>query len=150
MSRPKSFSDKLDEWQAMVDNLKAHLTDLPNLAADHGKLSTMVTQARDLQAQRDLHKANLRDINAQRQILGNEARKVRNKLAAGVQNAFDLENARLVEFGLKPRARRSNLRLTKLQKVQKAAARAVARAAALAADSQPAGVPNAPQPAAVK
>jgi septal ring factor EnvC (AmiA/AmiB activator) len=149
MSRTNTFDNKLNDWQALVDNLKPHLTDLPNLAADHGTLTTLIDQTRALQAQQDVQLAGLRDVVTQRNALAAQARKARNRLVAGLQSAFDHDNDKLLAFRVKPRARRSNLRLTPLQKAEKAAARAAARAAALAA-KQPAGGPNAPPPTATK
>jgi len=150
MSNPKSFDDKLNDWQALVDNLKPHLTDLPNLSIDQASLSTLVTQTRALQAQQDSHLASLRDIVSQRNVLAVEARKARNRLVAGLQSAFDHSSDKLLEFGIKPRVRRSGLRLTKLEKAQKAAARAAARAAELAAAKPPAEQPMTPPSAVAK
>jgi septal ring factor EnvC (AmiA/AmiB activator) len=149
MSRTKVFDTRLNDWQALVDNLKPHLTDLPNLAADHGTLVTLIEQTRALMAQQDLHLASVRDVVSQRNALAAQARKARNRLVAGLQSAFDHESDKLLEFGVKPRARRSNLRLTPLQKAENAAARAAARAAALAA-KQPAGGNGTPPPTASK
>lgn len=146
MSLNKSFNDTLNDWQALVVNLKPHLADLPNLAADHGTLSALVDPIRALQAQQDVHEASLRDVVSQRMLLAAQARKARNRLAAGLQSAFDHESDKLLEFGIKPRVRRGALRLTKLEKAQKAAERTATRAAELAAAQQPTvvSVPIAP------
>jgi septal ring factor EnvC (AmiA/AmiB activator) len=149
MSRTKVFDTRLNDWQALVDNLKPHLGDLPNLAADHAALTGLIGQTRTLQAQQDLHLASVRDVVSQKNALAAQARKARNRLVAGLQSAFDHESEKLLEFGVKPRARRSNLRLTPVQKAEKAAARATARAAALAA-KQPAAGNGAPPPLASK
>jgi septal ring factor EnvC (AmiA/AmiB activator) len=87
----------------------------------------------------------VRDVVTQKNALAAQAGKARNRLVAGLQSAFDHESDKLLEFGVKPRARRSNLRLTALQKAENAAARAAARAAKLAA-KQPAGGNGAPPP----
>jgi septal ring factor EnvC (AmiA/AmiB activator) len=145
MSRTKVFDTRLNDWQALVDNLKPHLAELPNLAADHAALTGLIDQTRALQAQQDLHLASVRDVVTQKNALAAQAGKARNRLVAGLQSAFDHESDKLLEFGVKPRARRSNLRLTALQKAENAAARAAARAAKLAA-KQPAGGNGAPPP----
>ena len=149
MSRTNVFDTRLNDWQALVDNLKPHLTDLPNLAADHATLTNLVEQTRALQAQQDLHLASVRDVVTQKNALAAQARKARNRLVAGLQSVFDHESDKLLEFGVKPRARRSNLRLTPLPKAENAAARAAERAAALAA-KQPPGGNGAPPPTAIK
>jgi len=150
MSRKNIFDSQLNAWESMVENLKAHLAEMPNLATDHATLTGLVGQARALQAQQDIHLSNLRDVVAQRNELAKQARKARNRLAAGLQSAFDHESDKLLAFGVKPRARRSNLRLTPLQKAENAAARAAARAAALVAKKQPADGSGATPPTASK
>ena len=119
--------------------------ELPNLAADHAALTGFIEQTRALQAQQDLHLASVRDVVSQKNALAKQAGKARNRLVAGLQSVFDDESDKLLEFGVKPRARRSSLRLTPLQKAENAAARATARAAALAA-KQPAGGNGTPPP----
>ena len=149
MSRTKVFDTRLNDWQALVDNLKPHLAEMPNLAADHATLTGLIDQTRALQAEQDQHLASVREVVSQKNTLAKQAGKARNRLVAGLQSAFDHESDKLLEFGVKPRARRSNLRLTALQKAEKAAARAQARAAALAA-KQPAGGNGTPPPTASK
>ena len=150
MSRTNNtFDTKLNGWQALVDNLKPHLADLPNLATDHATLTGLIDQARTLQARQDIHLSSLRDVVTQRSAIAQQARKARNRLVAGLQSAFDHESDKLLEFGVKPRARRIGVRLTPLQKAEKAAARAAARAAALAA-KQPADGPSATPPTVSK
>ncbi len=149
MSRTSAFDTHLNDWQALVDNLKPHLTEMPNLAADHATLTNLIEQTRALKAQQDLHLASVRDVVTQKNALTAQARKARNRLVAGLQSALDHESDKLLEFGVKPRARRSSLRLTPLQKAENAAARAAARAAALAA-KQPAGGNGAPPSATAK
>jgi len=150
MSLNKSFNDTLNDWQSLVDNLKPHLTDLPNLVADHDSLSALIPQTRALQAQQDVNESGLRDVVAQRKALAAQARKARNRLVAGLQSAFDHESEKLLAFGIKPRARQSSLRLTKLQKAQNAVVRAAARVAVLMAANPPAAEPTPPPSPAVK
>jgi septal ring factor EnvC (AmiA/AmiB activator) len=148
-NRTNVFAARLNDWQKLVDNLKPHLAEMPNLAADHATLTGLIDQTLALQGQQDVHLASLRDVVSQRNELAKQARKARNRLAAGLQSAFDHESDKLIEFGVKPRARRSSLRLTPLEKAENAAARAAAKAAALAAKKQPADGP-APPPTASK
>jgi len=137
--KSKSYKENLVDWQTMVDNLSTRLADLPHLTADHKALTDMVAQAHGLQEQRDAHKAGLQDLNQQRRTLAGQAKRLQNRLAAGLRNAYDLDSEKLVEFGIKTRrklVRRS--RLAKLESAQKAAARTAAELAALEAAVQPA------------
>lgn len=134
---PQNLNSYLTTWQKMLENLKPHLTDLPNLADDHAALSSLVGQGLALEGQQDFHKANLREVNQQRRSLTVQGRDLRNRLAAGLKSAFGLENERLIEFGVKPRARTvQKKRLTSADKAKNAAAlaaKATAQAEAEAA-----------------
>jgi len=133
-SKSKRYNDHLIDWQTLADNLSTRLGDLPHLAADQKALADLVTQARTMQDQREAHKAGLQDLNKQRLTLAGQARRLQNRLAAGLRNAFDLDSEKLVEFGVQPR--RKPIRRSaadKLESAQKAAARATAKVTALEA-----------------
>jgi len=133
-SKSKSFKEHLVDWQTLADNLATHMSDLPQLAADQKALADLVAQAHTLQDQRDVQKAGVQDLNKQRQALAVQARRLQNRLGAGLRNAFDLDSEKLVAFGVKPRrkvVRRSAA--AKLDSAQKAASRAVAEVADLEA-----------------
>ncbi len=125
MSTPQSFKDNLADWQALVDNLKQHLTDMPALAPDHDALAAVVTQAHMLESQQDLHIADLRDVNQQRRVTATQGRTLRSRLATGLKLALGAESERLLEFGIKPRPRVVRTqRLTSGEKAQQTAAAA--------------------------
>jgi hypothetical protein len=84
---PASLKSHLTDWQALVDSLKPRLADLLNLAADHAALSSVVARGIVLEGQRDLHRANLRDVNRQRIALAAEGRILKQRLAAGLRRA---------------------------------------------------------------
>ena len=125
MSKPKSLGESLSDWQAMVDNLMPYLTELPHLADDAGALGSVVARSKALESELALCEARLASIHRERREAAREGRTLRNRLAAGVRNAFGLENVKLLAFGIKPRpekARRTGL--TALEKAQRAADRA--------------------------
>jgi hypothetical protein len=137
-SKSKSYKENLVDWQTLVDNLAPRLGDLPHLAVDHKALTDLVTQAHVLQKQREVQKAGLLDLNKQRRTLAGQAKRLQNRLAAGLQNAFDVDSETLVEFGVKPRRKPvRKARLTKLESAERAAGRAAAEVAALEADKPP-------------
>jgi hypothetical protein len=125
MSQPQSFKDNLTDWQSLVENLKPHLTDMPALAADHAALTAVVTQAHALESQQDLHKANLRDVNQQRNTIAAQGRTLRSRLATGLKLTLGSQSERLLEFGVNPRPRVTRAkRLSTAEKAEKAAAAA--------------------------
>ncbi len=132
-----SFKDKLSDWQVLVDNLTPHLTDLPQVTADHAALSDLVTRARGLESTQGVQKAALRATNQQRRDIETQGRDLATRLAASLQGSFGPKSEKLIEFGLKPRprvVRRVKLSATdKLQKTADEGARAAAEVAAMTA-----------------
>jgi len=134
---PQNLKDDLTDWQALVENLQPHLADMPHLAADHAALSAVVLQGHTLEGQQDVQKANLRQVNQQRNALSVQGRGLKKRLNAGLRSALGFENERLLEFGIKPRPRVVRIRrpskAEKAQQVAAQAARARAQAEAAAA-----------------
>jgi hypothetical protein len=123
MSKPKTLKENLVTWRTMVANLAPRLDDLPFLREQHASLSALVARAEKLEAQQSRYKAKLQKVNQERMAAAREGRRLRNRLAAGLQGAFGPESARLVEFGVPPRPenQRRN-RPTKAEKARRAGA----------------------------
>ena len=124
--RARDADRRLPGWQPLVDNLQPHLPELPHTAAYHAALAAVVEEGRALEAEQEICKAKLREVNQRRADLVLRGRDLRNRLAEGLRGAFGVRNEKLVEFGIAPRTRK--LRRKSLSKAEKAAA-----AAALAA-----------------
>ena len=144
----KSFNTLIGNGQVLFDNLAPHLTDIPQLAADHAALGTALTQARDLEGQQEIAKGQLRELNAQRKQAAQQAAGLRRKLAASLKGALGPDAMKLLEFGVKPLPQNvQRKRLTPAQKAARAAERAVAKAAKLAEEEKQ---PTPPAAAAAK
>jgi hypothetical protein len=102
---PENLTRKLGPWHSLVENLTAHLDELPNLAEDHSELAALLVEAHELEAQQRVCEAGLREVNRRRYALVVRGRGLRNRLAAGLRSAYGLESDRLIEFGMKPRPR---------------------------------------------
>jgi hypothetical protein len=130
----KRFKDLVGEGQVLFDNLAPHLTDIPQLAADHAALGNALAQARDLEGRQETAKGQLRELNDQRGQVAQQTADLRRKLIASLKGSLGTDNLKLLEFGVKPRPQTfKRPRLTPAQKAARAAERAVAKAATLAA-----------------
>ncbi len=119
---PQILGSKLPEWRLLVDNLEPYLGDIPHAEADHEALAEVVRQGQQLEAEQEICKARLREVNQRRAELVVAGRGVRNRLAATVQGTFGLESEKLIGFGLKPRARAPRLnRPSKAKELTRAA-----------------------------
>lgn len=129
----KRFEQQLRDWQVLHDNLVPHLTDMPQLAADHTALAGVLTQARDLENKQEAARSAFRDVNQQRRDLRKQGNELRLNLADGLKAALGGRSEKLIEFGVKPRPRAfPRQQLSAAEKAERAAARAAAKAAKLA------------------
>jgi len=138
------FKEKLVDWQVLVDNLAPRLTDLPHLAADHAALAKVVADAHGLENEQEMARAAFRRTNQQRRDLAKQGKVLHSRLSHSLKGKLNADNADLTEFRIKPlRPTGGRVRLTPVQKAERAAARAQAKAAAAKAAEKP--VP--PEPA---
>ncbi len=112
MAKPKSFKENLVVWRTMVDNLAPQLDRLPRLRASHASLTALLDRAAALQAEQAVHAAKLRQVNRERAAAAREGRKLRNYIALSLQHELGESSERLIEFGVKPRARRRRRNLS--------------------------------------
>jgi hypothetical protein len=128
------FKNLVGDGQVLYDNLAPHLTDIPQLAADHAALGNALSQARDLEGRQETAKGQLRELNDQRDQIARQTADLRRKLTATLKGSLGTDTLKLLEFGVKPRPQTlKRQRLTPAQKAARAAERAVAKAAKLAA-----------------
>jgi hypothetical protein len=139
------FKEKIVDGQVLFDNVTPQLTDIPQLAADHTSLGSSLAQARDLQGRQETVKGQLRDINEQRLQVEKQTDDLRRRLVAGLKSVLGPDSTKLLEFGIKPRPRKlQRSRLTPAAKAARAAERAIAKAAVLAAAEKPKEAPAKP------
>jgi hypothetical protein len=138
------FKEKLVDWQVLVDNLAPRLTDLPQLAADHAALAKVLGDAKGLENEQEMARAAFEKVNASRKSLSKQGTVLRNRLSHGLKGALNPDNTELKEFRIKPQKPPvGRTRLTPLQKAERAAARAQAKAEAAKAAEKP----DTPEPA---
>jgi len=130
----RTFHQKVADWQVLVDNVTPHLTDMPQLAADHTALSDVLARVRTLESQQEIQKGLLRDTNQQRKLMATQGGDIEARLRASLRGALGPQSEQLVQFGIKPRPRdvRRPRRTAADKAAQAADAAAKANAAAVA------------------
>ena len=132
MALSTRFKEKIVDLGALHASLVPHLAELPHLAGDHAALEPLLAEARSLENRQDQAKAQLREVNQRRIALEKESRALRNRLAAGLRNAFGPDSQKLREFRIQPLARKErNRRLTTVERAERLA-REASRVKALA------------------
>jgi len=98
-----SFRETLGDWEAFNSNLKAQLTELPDLVPEQQKFEVMLNQGLALSALQDQLIAALRDNNEQRRILLKDTRRAREFLVSALRRSIGFESKKLLGFGVRPR-----------------------------------------------
>jgi hypothetical protein len=114
-----TLSKEIGGWQATITNIKARLTELPQLSPTVQELEEVIAEGSDIQSIQDVQRSELRETNRRSRELRRRGRSLRNKLAAGVQSVFGVDSMALVAFGVKPRLQKSRRRLTPDEKIVK-------------------------------
>ena len=85
---PEMLNRKLPGWQLLVDNLQPHLPELPQTAAYHAALAAVVEEGRALEAEQEICKAKLREVNQRRATSCLRGHDLRDRLAEGLRHAY--------------------------------------------------------------
>jgi hypothetical protein len=127
----ESLSKKLGGWDALNTNVKARLQEMPQLDPTVKEMEAVLLEGRELQGIHDVHRRQMRETTQRVRDLERRGRTLRNKLVAGLQGAFGVDNMMLVEFGVEPRLPGKRRRLTPEERVVKLAAELEVAKAAL-------------------
>jgi len=101
-----NFQARQTRWDVLNANLKTHLEELPRLTDGQAELEKLINEDLALVAQQSQLTAKARDIVVQRRALAKEGNRLREFLAAGLRHRLGPESQKLVEFGVKPQARK--------------------------------------------
>jgi predicted nuclease with TOPRIM domain len=105
MSRAKGLSTKLRSWGLLNENVKPHLSEMPQVQPLQIELQTFIEQAESLDAEQEEMRSRLRNLVQERQEVERKGELVRRRMAAHLRGTFGFTNEQLIRFGVKPRPR---------------------------------------------
>ena len=100
----KGFSQKVQSWELLADNLQDQLTEMPFLQPLYGELRAAIQQARDLLNVQESARSQLRSSVEQRRQIELDGEALRSRAAAHLRGRFGFKSKQLIEFGLSPLA----------------------------------------------
>jgi hypothetical protein len=100
----KGFSQKLQSWELLADNLQDHLPEMPFLQPLYDELRAAIQQARDLVNAQEAARSQLRSSVEQRRQIELDGDALRSRAAAHLRGRFGFKSKQLIEFGLSPLA----------------------------------------------
>ena len=125
----RSMKETIGDWEVLHDNLAPQLGDIPHLTAGREALQALITEAKTLENEREIHKSALRDTNHQRVEMMLRGRELARRITDTLRGHFGPYSEELIRYGIKPRPR--EIRRRTISKAEKAAllAQQAARAA---------------------
>lgn len=126
----EGLSKKYGIWDALITNVKARLPEIPQLNPTVQEFDGVMSEIRELQSIQDVYRRQLREATLRSKELERRGRSLRNRLVAGMQSVFGVDNMMLIEFGIKPRLPKRRSRLTKQEKAEKERLEELEKAAA--------------------
>lgn len=115
----EGLSKELGDWKALIGNVKARLPELPHLTETVAGFEAFIVEAEGFQCVHDIHRRQMRETTQRSKDIERRGRSFRNRLIAGVQSTYGVDNMLLVEFGVNPRLTTKRRRLTPTEKVAK-------------------------------
>jgi hypothetical protein len=97
---PKMANDEaLRRWQALAVRLETYLPKMPYAAADHAALVEVISRLEAAAHEEEFLRARIAVLREVRQNDADQARELRNRLAAFLRATFGARDSRLVDCG---------------------------------------------------
>lgn len=105
MRKALGFGLRSTNWTLISNNLKPHLTDMPQVQPLQAELDALIGEAHDVDAKQELARGQARDLTRQRQDLEKRGEDLRRRIASHLRGTFGFTSEQLVQFGINPRPR---------------------------------------------
>jgi hypothetical protein len=105
MARAKVFSTRVRSWDLLNENVKPHLTDMPQVQPLQAELQGLLDEARGIDNEQEDMRAKLRDLVHRRQEVERKGETVRRRVEAHLRGTYGYTAEQLIKFGVKPRPR---------------------------------------------
>jgi len=103
MRKAQAFSNKITGWELISANMKPRLAEMPHLQEIATAMDALITEAKSLDSEQELARAQLQDIIHRRQDLEKRGEVLRRRAASHLKGSFGFSSDELVKFGVRPR-----------------------------------------------
>jgi chromosome segregation ATPase len=98
-----TYSDKTTRWEQLLTSIAANAEELgPAVQAERSELEQALAEAKQLDIQQDLLRAQTAERTRRRRELDAQGEELRRRLAAIIKGKYGTRNNKLKEFGLEP------------------------------------------------
>jgi hypothetical protein len=102
MSKPNSYAETTNAWEALLKALEQNSVDLPQLEIPRQRLQTLLDQTKDFATEQAALTASRQIATSRVEYLLAQGRKLATVLRASVREHYGNRNEKIVEFGLQP------------------------------------------------
>ena len=109
---PKSsLADHSDEWETLIDRVRAYAEDLPELLGMTDELDSLLGRGKAVERERAALDARSQQLTRDLEAIKNRARTVAARIRSGVKTRYGFGDEKLTEFGMRPRRKKLQSRL---------------------------------------
>jgi hypothetical protein len=105
MTRATGLSTKIRSWDLLNENVKPHLSEMPQVQPLQAELQGILDEVRGIDNEQEEARSKLRDLVRRRQELERLGEIIRRRMQAHLRGTYGYTNEQLIKFGVKPRPR---------------------------------------------
>lgn len=94
-------------WQLLNDNIKPHLTEMPQVQPIAVELETLIAEVRAIDNEQEVARGRLRELTRRRREAEKKGEGLRRRMAAHLRGTFGFTSEQLIQFGINPRPSRT-------------------------------------------
>lgn len=101
-NRETTYSGVLGEWERLLNDLEAHIIELPQLEHTRSKLTNLLGQAHEASRRQGHHITGKQEASLQLQAYINEGQRLATIIRFGLKAQYGPRSEKLAEFGIQP------------------------------------------------
>ena len=90
-------------WQLLNDNIKPHLTEMPQVQPIAVELEALIAEIRALDNEQEVARGRFRELTRRRREAEKKGEALRRRVAAHLRGTFGFTSEQLIQFGINPR-----------------------------------------------
>jgi hypothetical protein len=97
------FGKTVTNWRLISDNVKPHLTEMPQVQPIAAELEALIGEIQTLDNEQEITRGRLRELTRRRREAEKRGENLRRRIAAHLRGTFGFTSEQLIQFGVNPR-----------------------------------------------
>ncbi len=103
MRKVTGLGKTIVNWQLLNDNIKPHLTEMPQVQPIAVELEALIAEIRALDNEQEVARGRFRELTRRRREAEKKGEALRRRVAAHLRGTFGFTSEQLIQFGINPR-----------------------------------------------